>query len=592
MKAPRVKLVDRKVSKKKALVSAGLSDWQNLTTPLTPSRLVEAFMCDADVSLQADMQRVWSAWKTDGPRAAKSLFSSVPLSEFSTQRPDLVAQWLQFGALFLKSTDGLSRPEERKKTAIAAFLASNQRCKRYTRKLRYYRERPHRMPESIRVVVTRARSTIARLLGPWSWKTYWKLIELARPGSGSAIGTRDKDCVSPPFKYGYTDLVCTADAFPHARELVEGSPVWQLCHRQVSPSLEYRIVSGDEITTVSKDAGSDRTIGIGPALNVCLQLGVHEYVTPRMAAWWGVTLSDQQRNVDAAHHGSANWLDPNGLVTLDLKDSSNTNCLGMVELLLPDDGWLDFLREIRSPSFRVGDAPPEDYYIWSCMGNGYTFVLQCMMYYALAEATCWFARTERDNLRVYGDDIIVPRGAALLLVEVLQWMGCAVNRDKSYLFGPFRESCGGDFFAGTRVTPTYIRGRKRLRLVELYNLLNRLYGTIEGAEESGDLLAVVLLHTLAKYKNPLVPEWFSSDAGLRTRERVGFRWKPEQAMYCLRVAFTPNSVRHDPTWGYAAALRGARDLAFWEEFGFSAKRARGFYSLVASPLWGRVGAEV
>lgn len=54
---------------------------------------------------------------------------------------------------------------------------------------------------------------------------------------------------------------------------------------------------------------------------------------------------------------------------------------------------------------------------------------------------------------MYGDDIIIPQYAAALCSDILNEMGFTVNTDKSYLTGPFKESCGGNYFCGVDITP-------------------------------------------------------------------------------------------------------------------------------------------
>lgn len=58
---------------------------------------------------------------------------------------------------------------------------------------------------------------------------------------------------------------------------------------------------------------------------------------------------------------------------------------------------------------------------------------------------------------VYGDDIIVPSETGSGVIACLEASGLKVNYDKSFLTGLFRESCGGDYYAGVDVTPVYCR---------------------------------------------------------------------------------------------------------------------------------------
>lgn len=68
-----------------------------------------------------------------------------------------------------------------------------------------------------------------------------------------------------------------------------------------------------------------------------------------------------------------------------------------------------------------------------------------------------FLRRIGQDVRVFGDDIIVPVEASRILTEVLQHLGLRVNTSKSFSEGNFRESCGMDAFRGYDVTPAYIR---------------------------------------------------------------------------------------------------------------------------------------
>ena len=60
---------------------------------------------------------------------------------------------------------------------------------------------------------------------------------------------------------------------------------------------------------------------------------------------------------------------------------------------------------------------------------------------------------------MYGDDIVVPQNAALLVIERLRDLGFSTNRDKTFVTGPFRESCGRDWFQGQDVRPVNLDKR-------------------------------------------------------------------------------------------------------------------------------------
>jgi hypothetical protein len=97
------------------------------------------------------------------------------------------------------------------------------------------------------------------------------------------------------------------------------------------------------------------------------------------------------------------------------------------------------------------------------MGNGFTFELESLIFWALTRATFEASvikdRGDRRLCAVYGDDIICPQEMAWYLTTVLNYCGFSVNLDKSFYEGNFFESCGKHFFYGVDVTPVYQKER-------------------------------------------------------------------------------------------------------------------------------------
>jgi hypothetical protein len=87
----------------------------------------------------------------------------------------------------------------------------------------------------------------------------------------------------------------------------------------------------------------------------------------------------------------------------------------------------------------------------------------------------------RGKVRVYGDDIIVPSDYVHQVIGSLELFGFKVNTNKSFWNGKFRESCGGDYYAGVDVTPVRVRRVMPSSLadvqevVSLVSLRNRFY---------------------------------------------------------------------------------------------------------------------
>jgi hypothetical protein len=76
------------------------------------------------------------------------------------------------------------------------------------------------------------------------------------------------------------------------------------------------------------------------------------------------------------------------------------------------------------------------------------------------------------NFAVFGDDIIVDSRVYSRICKMLNVLGFAVNTNKSFNEGLFRESCGHDYYCGQNVRGVYI---KRLRDIgDCYSAINRL----------------------------------------------------------------------------------------------------------------------
>jgi len=220
-----------------------------------------------------------------------------------------------------------------------------------------------------------------------------------------------------------------------------------------SPSLDARafierisLVSTNKISFVPKTAKTHRSIAVEPLLNGYLQKGVDVYMRGRLARV-GIDLSDQYRNQIFAREGSL--ASPRDLATIDLSSASDSISIELCREILPPD-WFDFLNSIRSPQYMLG-SDSFRYEKFVSMGNGFCFPLESLIFAALAHSV-GAGRPGIDFL-VYGDDIIVRTEVALPLIELMSYCGFKTNARKTFLKGPFRESCGADWFGGEDVRP-------------------------------------------------------------------------------------------------------------------------------------------
>lgn len=260
---------------------------------------------------------------------------------------------------------------------------------------------------------------------------------------------------------------------------------------------EGTLVKGSVACVVAKNRDTGRTICYEPSLNMLIQLMVGSYLKSQLRLLVGIDLTDQKRNQSMARMGSRH----NGDATLDLKSASDLNAYVLVYRLLPSD-WFEFLDQIRSQRCFV-DGKWIEFEKFSTMGNGFTFELETLLFYALTKASCETVLPSigRDRISVYGDDIIFPRECYEAVVSTLTLVGHSPNTRKSYSDGPFRESCGGDFFNGHFCTPYYLKELKNERdAINLYNGIYRLSRQVH----PGDRLCPRFLRALTYLQNRIL----------------------------------------------------------------------------------------
>lgn len=249
---------------------------------------------------------------------------------------------------------------------------------------------------------------------------------------------------------------------------------------------KVEVVTSNKITLVPKTATSERTIAIEPFINSCLQGGVDKFMKERLKQRTNINLYDQSRNQELARIGSVpTQLNP--YVTIDLESASDTLAKEVVRRLVPSR-WFSFLDDLRSHFYEM-DGQNFLYEKFCSMGNGFCFPLETLIFSSLIygvmkESEDPFPVMEKGSLcidsevldfSVYGDDIICRSRISKRVIEVLNRFGFSVNTRKSFLEGPFRESCGADWFLGEDVRPVVVTKylSKREHVVALHNAFYR-----------------------------------------------------------------------------------------------------------------------
>lgn len=226
------------------------------------------------------------------------------------------------------------------------------------------------------------------------------------------------------------------------------------------------VVAGNRFSSVPKSYKTNRGICIEPLGNLSLQLAVGTQIRRRLYHV-GIQIDGRgMNNAQWIHVQLARWGSlHDDLATIDLSNASDTISLMLVRLLLPKE-WFVLMSALRSEETLVNKRWWKQHK-FSSMGNGFTFELETLLFFVIAEEAAGWAKA-------YGDDLIVPSRRGSSLVEDLEFFGFTVNKEKSYLSGLFRESCGGDFLGGRDTRPVYLKKvpSNPLMWIDLYNLLD------------------------------------------------------------------------------------------------------------------------
>jgi len=274
-----------------------------------------------------------------------------------------------------------------------------------------------------------------------------------------------------------------------------------------------RLVSGSKASTVPKNEDSVRVIATEPSGNMFLQLSAGRALEGVLSVLGFDIRSQEIRNRSLARQGSIDG----SLATLDLSKASDSISLDLVRELVPS-GLYRLLELIRSPRMTVLSQEISLKMI-STMGNGFTFPLMTIIFLSLVYAN---RRVNHHGPRLYlnpkvtavfGDDIVVPTCEVPGLINILELSGFTVNTAKTFAEGPFRESCGGDYFEGVMITPPYVTSISNNP--DVYVALNQLL-RYSGEHDIPLWRSIGFLYDLIDGKPFFVPEWEADYAGIKT----------------------------------------------------------------------------
>lgn len=377
--------------------------------------------------------------------------------------PDSFKRDYQLGMMLSKFDDGKSS-QAKAASALEKFQLAEELCAQTNRNFANFVGGPLQTGLTVEAVLFTAQRKIAKLLGQIDWDVIASGFDFG-PGASTRLPRRRADTW---YKFqGKPEA--TTNCADIARVVFQHNRLWKESvlneHDDGSDGISF--VRSNRVVTVPKNAKTDRVIAIEPDLNLFIQKGFGRFFRDRLKKV-GIDLNDQTRNQFLAHVGSLDG----SLATIDLSMASDTVSRAIVEALLPPD-WLQALEQCRSPEGVLPCGRIIRYHKFSSMGNGFTFELESLIFWALCSSVADLTNETDRRISVYGDDIIVPVSIVEPVIGILQFAGFRVNEKKSYWSGPFRESCGKHYFLGVDVTPFYVRSQPK-RLSDVFLLHNNV----------------------------------------------------------------------------------------------------------------------
>ncbi len=201
-----------------------------------------------------------------------------------------------------------------------------------------------------------------------------------------------------------------------------------------------------------------------------------------------VGFRDQVPNQVLAKEGSISG----SLATLDLSEASDRVSNQLVRTMLANTPLLaEAVDACRSRTADVRGHGEIRLAKFASMGSALTFPMEAMVFTTIIflgiqkvlkrQMTLADFNQLRGQVRVYGDDIIVPVDYVQAVHDELEAYGFLVNTGKSFWTGRFRESCGRDYYGGHDVTVVRLRRdipaalRDVEEIVSLVSFRNQLY---------------------------------------------------------------------------------------------------------------------
>lgn len=359
---------------------------------------------------------------------------------------------------FLSKADFLKLAVSKKDAAIAKFLEFEELCGHTNTRFRFPASDP--LYKGLNVVLLDAtRRKIAEILGQYHPEEF---VDDANWGPGVTTKLKGNH-VSATNKF-HCENGMTQQLYSFVKPWFSMVyPGWSQHLATEFGDGMFSRQEGNVIITVPKNSKTDRVIAVEPGLNLWFQKAIGTMIRKRLLRV-GIDLNSQERNQHLAQRASYN----NSLATVDFSSASDSISRELVRFLIPER-WLTLMEVTRSI---VGtyDGQALRWNKFSSMGNGFTFELESLIFFAAASAVQDHLNID-GPISVFGDDVIIPSACYNLFSSYTAFLGFRVNQKKSFSTGYFRESCGAHFYDDVCCKPLFLK-EKLQNVQQLYKLAN------------------------------------------------------------------------------------------------------------------------
>jgi hypothetical protein len=260
---------------------------------------------------------------------------------------------------------------------------------------------------------------------------------------------------------------------PYYRAALAETGFWADAEMRRNQKYGFVRVEGGKLFFAPKNAEISRTCCTEANMNMLVQKSIGTFLEFRLGWYFGISLDTQpDRNRELARLGSIDG----SFGTIDLTSASDSMILDMLQQALDRSFLKTMMWASRSEVATLPSGETVKLNMISTMGNGFTFPLQTIVFASAVRSVYQLmgfpSDCSRTQFGVFGDDIIVRREAYEFLCRMLRKLGFEVNTGKSFNSGPFRESCGHDYYLGHNVRGVYVKSLECPQ--QVYSLINRL----------------------------------------------------------------------------------------------------------------------